>query len=168
MHISAPPAAGLFGNRGAGRERAGGAARLGADLRVYACISRHRLPREPQGDSWLRAGRGLRDSERSHGFRRDAVTVCFQYLVPQVTVSDDSTFYSELAELHSELCVALRICRLSCGPEYKSRRRGNWSVQLQHKSCVSLVDIVSSADSLRSSRNSVQALLESRYCNPSV
>ena len=33
----------------------------------------------------------LRDSELSHGCRRDAVTVCFQYLVPQVTVSDDST-----------------------------------------------------------------------------
>ncbi len=35
--------------------------------------------------------------------RRDAGTVCFQYLVPQVTVSDDSTFYAELALLHSEL-----------------------------------------------------------------
>jgi hypothetical protein len=31
------------------------------------------------------------------------VTVCFQYLVLQVTVSDDSTIYSELALLHSEL-----------------------------------------------------------------
>ena len=41
-------------------------------------------------------------------------------------------------------------------------------VQLHHKSCVSLVDIVSSEDSLRSSRNSVQALLESRYCIPST
>ncbi len=57
----------------------------------------------------------LRDSERSHGCRRDAVTVCFasQYLVPQVTVSDDSTIYSELALLHSdyisELGVAIRI-----------------------------------------------------------
>jgi hypothetical protein len=34
--------------------------------------------------------------------------------------------------------------------------------------CVSLVDIVPSGDSLRSSRNSVQALLESRYCIPST
>ncbi len=42
------------------------------------------------------------------------------------------------------------------------------SVQLQPKSCVSLVDIVSSEDSLRSSRNSVKALLESRYCIPST
>jgi hypothetical protein len=48
----------------------------------------------------------LRDSERSRGCRRGAVTVCFQYLVPQVTVSDYSTCYSELAELHSELGVA--------------------------------------------------------------
>ena len=41
----------------AGRERAGGAARLGADLRVYPCVSRHRLPRDSQGDRGLRAGR---------------------------------------------------------------------------------------------------------------
>ncbi len=34
----------------------------------------------------------------------------------------------------------------------------------QPKLCVSLVDTVSSEDSQRSSRNSVQALLESRYC----
>jgi hypothetical protein len=39
----------------------------------------------------------LRDSEWPHGCRRDAVTVCFQYPVPEVTVSDDSTMYSELA-----------------------------------------------------------------------
>ena len=90
MHISAPPAARPFGDRGplagrrscltrsesyasshahlgtagratplgtVGRERAGGAARLGADLRVYACLSRHRRPRNPQGDRGLRAGR---------------------------------------------------------------------------------------------------------------
>ncbi len=44
----------------------------------------------------LRAASGpeeLRDSEWSHGCRRDAVTVCFQCLVPQVTVSDDSTIF---------------------------------------------------------------------------
>jgi hypothetical protein len=39
-----------------GSEQAGGAARLGADLRVYACLSRHRRPRDPQGDRGLRAG----------------------------------------------------------------------------------------------------------------
>ncbi len=33
---------------------------------------------------------------------------------------------------------------------------------------MSLVDIVPSRDSLRGSRNSVQALLESRYCIPSI
>ncbi len=35
----------------------------------------------------------LRDSEWSHGCRRDAVTVCLQYLVPQVTASDVSTIF---------------------------------------------------------------------------
>ena len=35
----------------------------------------------------------LRDSEWSHGCRRDAVTVCLEYLVPQVTVSDVSTIF---------------------------------------------------------------------------
>jgi hypothetical protein len=58
----------------------------------------------------------LRDSERSHGCRRDAVTVCFQYLVPQVTVSDDSTFCSELVLLHSELGVATRILPFELWP----------------------------------------------------
>jgi hypothetical protein len=41
----------------AGCERAGGAARLGVDLHVYACLSLHRRPRDPQGDRGLRAGR---------------------------------------------------------------------------------------------------------------
>jgi hypothetical protein len=49
----------------------------------------------------------LRDSEQSHGCR---ATVCFHYLVPQVTVSDDSTIYFELA------------CSVR---EYESRRRRN-------------------------------------------
>jgi hypothetical protein len=97
-------------------------------LRVDACTSRHRRPRDHFWDRWLRTGRRsnatwsgptrlrmpisappaagpargpwaaswpeeLCDSERSHGCRREAVTVCFQYLVPQVTVSDDSTIY---------------------------------------------------------------------------
>ena len=41
----------------AGRERAGGAARLGVDLHVYACPPWHCRPRDPQGDRGLRAGR---------------------------------------------------------------------------------------------------------------
>ena len=56
------------------------------------------------------------DSCRNTEELRDAVTVCFQYLVPQVTVSDYSTCYSELAQLHSELGVAVRNLPLSCGP----------------------------------------------------
>jgi hypothetical protein len=62
----------------------------------------------------------LRDSERSHGCRRDTVTVCSQYPVPQVTVSDDSTCYSELAQLHFELGFAVRILPLSCGQSIKA------------------------------------------------
>ncbi len=58
----------------------------------------------------------LRDSEWSYGCRRDSVTVCFQYLVPQVTVSDNSTIYSELALLHSELDVAIRILPFELWP----------------------------------------------------
>jgi hypothetical protein len=100
----------------AGRERAGGPARLGADLRVYACVSRHRRPLDTQGDHGLQSGpEKLRDSELSHGCRRDAVTVCFQYLVQQVTVSDDSTFCSELALLDSELGVEIRILPFELG-----------------------------------------------------
>jgi hypothetical protein len=96
-----------------GRERFGGAARLGADL-LYAGVFRHAGPaRGP----WAASGpEELRDSERSHGCRRDTVTVCFQYRVPQVTVSDDSTYCSELALLHSDLCVAIRILPLELWP----------------------------------------------------
>ncbi len=59
---------------------------------------------------------------------------------------------------------------LSAGPRVLKQlaRKLVSPVQLQQKSCVSLVDIVSSVDSLRSCRNSVQALLKSRYCIPST
>jgi hypothetical protein len=59
---------------------------------------------------------------------------------------------------------------LSAGPRVlkQTARKLVSPVQLHHKSCVSLVDIVSSADSLHSSRNSVQALFESRHCIPST
>jgi hypothetical protein len=59
----------------------------------------------------------LRDSERSHGCRCDAVTVRFQYLVPQVTVSDDSTIYSDSALLDSELGVEIRILPFDLGTQ---------------------------------------------------
>ncbi len=71
----------------------------------------------PARGPWAASGpEELRDSELSHGCRRDAVTGCFQYLVPQVTVSDDSTIYSELALLHSELVVAIRILPFELWP----------------------------------------------------
>jgi hypothetical protein len=70
---------------------------------------------------WAASGpEELCDSERSHGLshgcRRDAVTVCFQYLVPQVTVSDDSTYCPELALLHSDLDVEIRILPFELWP----------------------------------------------------
>ncbi len=70
----------------------------------------------------LRAANGpeeLRDSdsEWSHGLgcRRDAVTVRFQYLVPQVTVSDDSMIYSDSALLDSEFGVETRLLPFELG-----------------------------------------------------
>jgi hypothetical protein len=123
------------------------------ELRVDACTSRHRQPRDPFGNRGPRAGRRscatrsgptrllvrmrisappaagpargplvasgpeeLCDSERSHGCLLDAVTVCFLYLVPQVTVSDDSTIYSELALHHSELGIEIRILPFELWP----------------------------------------------------
>ncbi len=48
----------------------------------------------PARGPWAVSGpEELRDSEWSHGCRRDAVTVRFQYLVPHVTVSDISTIF---------------------------------------------------------------------------
>jgi hypothetical protein len=74
----------------AGRKRAEGAARLGADQRVYACVGSAPPAAGPARGAWAASGpEELLDSELSHGCRRDTVTVCFQYLVPQVTVSDD-------------------------------------------------------------------------------
>ena len=43
------------------------------------------------------------------------MTVRFQYLVPQVTVSDDSTIYSDSAPLDSELGVEIRILLFELG-----------------------------------------------------
>ena len=76
----------------------------------------------PARGPWAASGpEELSDSERSHGCRRDAVTVCFQYLVLQVTVSDDSMIYSELALLHSELGVEIRILPFELGTDVLKR-----------------------------------------------
>jgi hypothetical protein len=50
--------------------------------------------------------------------RRDTVTFCLSisHLVPQVTVSDDSTIFSELALLHSESDVEIRILPFELWP----------------------------------------------------
>ncbi len=79
----------------------------------------------PARGSWAASGpEELRDSEWSHRCRRDTVTVCFQYLVPQVTVSDDSTYSSELALLHSELGVAIRILQFELGTQFLKQTAG--------------------------------------------
>ncbi len=100
MHTSAPPAAGPFGNSGprAGRRSCvtrSGPARLCMRISAPPAAGPARGP-------WAESGpEELRDSEWSRGCRRDTATVCFQYLLPQVTVSDDSTYCSELALVHS-------------------------------------------------------------------
>ncbi len=44
----------------------------------------------PARGQWAASGPDeLHDSAQSHGCQRDIVTICFQYLVQQVTVSDD-------------------------------------------------------------------------------
>jgi hypothetical protein len=71
----------------------------------------------PASGPWAASGpEELRHLERSHGCQRDAMTVCFQYLVLQVTDSDDSSIYSELAQLHSELGVAILILPFELWP----------------------------------------------------
>jgi hypothetical protein len=67
------------------------------ELRVDACTSRHRRPRDPSGT----AGR-----ERAGGAARLGAD----------QVIDDSTFYSELALLFSELGVVIRILPFELWP----------------------------------------------------
>jgi len=62
-------------------------------------------------------------SELSHGCRRDAVTVCFRYLVPQF--SEDSTIFSELALLHSESGVEL--CPRSIKADGEETRQSSYN-----------------------------------------
>ncbi len=125
----------------------------------------------PARGPWAASGpEELRDSERSYGCLRGAVTVCFQYIVLQVTVSDDSLCYSESAQLHSELGVAVRILPFGLRPRVLKQTA---------RQLVSLVTITTQivcesrmfsrqSTTLRSSWNSVQPLLESRYCIPST
>jgi len=85
MHASAPPAARpLLGSR---------AVRGPEELRdsewTYTSTHAHLAPPAagPARGPWAASGpEELRDSEWSHGCRRDAVTVCFQYPAPEVTV----------------------------------------------------------------------------------
>jgi hypothetical protein len=54
-----------------------------ASTHVYLCTTGRGTRKGP----WVASGpEELRDSERSHGCRRDTVTVCFQYPAPEVTV----------------------------------------------------------------------------------
>jgi hypothetical protein len=100
MHISAPPAARSF----LGSRAASGPEELRYSEWTYTSTHAY-LGTAGRGTRKGTVGCGpeeLRDSEWSHGCRRDAVTVCFQYLVPQVTVSDDSTIFSVSAAKHTE------------------------------------------------------------------
>jgi hypothetical protein len=63
----------------------------------------------PATGPWVASGpEELRDSERSHGCRRDTVTVCFQSL-PQVTVGDLSTVNYQYRFVADEAII----CRFS-------------------------------------------------------
>ncbi len=170
MHIWAPPAAGAAGPIGNVGPRAGrrSCATRSGPMRLRKRISAPPAAGPARGP-WAASGpEELRGSERSHGCRRDTVTVCFQYLVPQATV-DDSTFYSELALLHSELGVAIRIVPFELWTRVLKQTAMKLDLSSYNPNRVSVVDIVSSSeDSLRSSRNSVQALLEPRYCSQST
>ncbi len=109
-----------FGDRGPRAGRRSCATRSGP-MRLRMPISAPPAAGPARGP-WAASGpEELRDSERSHGCRRDAVTVRFQYLVQQVTVSDDSTIYSELALLHSELGVESRILPFELGTQVLKR-----------------------------------------------
>ena len=67
----------------------------------------------------------LRDSEWSHGCRRDAVTVCFQYLVSQVTVSDDSAIFLNWLGSIQNWTLRFRSCRLNWEPQVLRQTAGN-------------------------------------------
>jgi hypothetical protein len=85
MHISAPPAAGPFGNSWPRAGQRSCVTRSGP-MRLRMHISAPPAAGPARGP-WAASGpEELRDSERSHGCRRDAVTVCFQYPAPEVTV----------------------------------------------------------------------------------
>ncbi len=71
------------------------------------------------------------------------MTVCFQYLVLQVTVSDDSTTFFCIGLLHSELDVATQILPLELGTEsIKAGGEVTRQSELPHKTCVCLIDIL--------------------------
>jgi hypothetical protein len=142
MLCAAPPAAGPAGTVGRARatpELHGGAVRSGTAGRGlnrdhgpctgrggFASTHAH-LGTAGRETLWgPRAAGGpeeLRDSELSHGCRRDTVTVCFRYLVPQF--SEDSTIFSELALLHSESGVEL--CPRSIKADGEETRQSSYN-----------------------------------------
>ncbi len=123
MHISAPPAARPFGDRGLRAGLRSCSTRSGPTRRRMR-ISATPAARPARGPLAASGPEELRDSEWPHGCQRDTVTVCFQYLVPQVTVSDDSTIYSELSLLQSELGVAIRILPFELWPRVLKQKAG--------------------------------------------
>ncbi len=70
-----------------GSRAASGPEELRDSERTYAFTHAYLGTAGTRKGTWAASGPGeLRDSERSHGCRRDAVTVCFQYPALEVTV----------------------------------------------------------------------------------
>ena len=103
----------------AGRERAGGAARLGARAtRLRMRISAPPATGLARGP-WAASGpEELRDSERSHGCRRDAVPFAFNILYSRSRlVMTQRTVLNWLCPIQN-WAVRFESCRLNCGPAY--------------------------------------------------
>ena len=98
----------------------------------------------PARGPWAASGpEELRDSEWSRGCRRDAVTVCFQYPVPQVTVSDDSTIFLYLLQ-----SIPNRTLRFE---SYRS----NWEPNVLKQTARKLVSLVTTQIVCESRRHSL-------------
>jgi hypothetical protein len=171
-------------------------------LRVDACASRHRRPRDHSWDRGPYAGRRscatrsgptrlrmptlappaagpargpwasggpeeLRDSDRACGPFAVTSDRLLSILHPQVTVIGDSTYLLIPSSAGEESTLeTFRITRLNWDPLVLKQTARKLVSLVTTQSCVSLVDKVSSEDSQRSSRNSLQALLRVKRLYP--
>ncbi len=117
LHISAPPAAGPFGNRGPRAGRRSCVTRSGP-TRLRMRISAPPIAGPARGP-WATSGpEELRDPEQSPGCRRDAVPVCFQYPAPEFTVMVTwrSTFLPHDIVVVEEDSLVYPNLPMSCSP----------------------------------------------------